>query len=413
MSKAIYITYKEEINKSDFKNIEERIKHIEKKIIPDNITPNPVNIKRDNNTITAVFNPVSTVKQSESSLCLGYVQNEEWDDVNSKSTKLEGTFAIFRKGQNKVQLITDWVGSRTIWYYFDKEKLIASTSQLAIIYYLNTFEFNQEIIPWILSSGTLGPFFSWDKRIKAQKPKTVLTLNIKEWEIQKKSSEIVFKSNIKNKNQKRDLIKALNQVFKNLNVDFKKWILPLSGGYDSRGILLFLRKNGYKDIKTLTWGAEESQYIKDNDAYIAKKLAKHCKVSHQYVLTNETNEPVEKIVHRFLVNGEGRINHISSYMDGFEIWKSIFKKKYLGIIRGDEGFGWQRIYSSEYAARSSVGLNLMSDYANLNEVMSEFNFKQELPGFLKNKENETFEQYRDRLYHTFRLSLIMASLSYL
>ena len=405
MSNAIHITYKKDIKRNDFERFKKNIKEIDRKITPSNITPKVVNIKQDKNTISAVFNPVESVRQTDSSLCLGYVENEDWDDVKSDSKKLEGTFAIFRKRQNKVQLITDWVGSRTIWYYCDKDKFIGSTSQLAIIYYLETFEFNQSVIPWILSSGTLGPFHSWDKRIKALKPKSVLTLDTEDWEIDECVSEISFKSDINQRNQEVQLKKALNQAFRNLKIDTKKWMLPLSGGYDSRGILMFLKQNNYKNIKTITWGAKKSENERNSDAYIAKKLAMHFDVSHKYALTEKSSEPVEEIVHRFLINGEGRIDNIAGYMDGFKIWKFLYENNYDGVIRGDEAFGTGKYMKKPFR------YTFCSDYNNLTPILKQHKWNQDIPIYYEKRKNESKKEWRDRVYHTYSIPIGLAALN--
>ena len=51
-------------------------------------------------------------------------------------------------------------------------------------------------------------------------------------------------------------------------------VVPLSGGYDSRAILLFLQRTGYKNIHTFTFGAATSPEIA-----VAGQLARELKVS--------------------------------------------------------------------------------------------------------------------------------------
>lgn len=404
MSKAIHITYKKEIKDVDFKQIREKIYRINDNIMPDNISPNLVNIQRDQNTISAIFNPVDTVVQNNTSLCLGYVHNKDWDDINSDPLALEGTFALFRKDENMVQLITDWVASRTIWYYRDEEKMIAATSQLAIIYFLGDFDFNKKVIPWVLSSGTLGPFYSWDKRIRALKPKTTLSLDISNWQVNEEVEEIKFTSDATQKNPVKSLKNGLDKTFRHFKIDTKKWVLPLSGGYDSRGILLFLKKHGYKDLQTITWGTEESQNKKDNDAYIAKKMADQYGTSHQYLSTNETDDSVNTIVDRFLVNGEGRIDDIAGYMDGFKIWKDLFENKKQGVIRGDEAFGTGKYLDKPFK------FNLCDDYTNLKPILKRHGWSQNLPDYYKNL-GDTRKERRDLLYQVYSIPMGLAALN--
>ena len=51
----------------------------------------------------------------------------------------DGSYALFRSDENKVELITDVVGSRTIWYVRTEDAFIASTSQRAIIFFSSGF----------------------------------------------------------------------------------------------------------------------------------------------------------------------------------------------------------------------------------------------------------------------------------
>jgi len=45
------------------------------------------------------------------------------------------------------------------------------------------------------------------------------------------------------------------------------------------------------------------------------------------------------VVSRFLQAGEGRVDHIAGYLDGFELWRSLAASGIKGIVRGDEAFG--------------------------------------------------------------------------
>src|SRR5690606_1204203 len=102
----------------------------------------------------------------------------------------------------------------------------------------------------------------------------------------------------------------------------------------------------------------------------------------------------------------GRIDHIAGYMDGFEIWANLFNRGYSTILRGDEGFGWLPV-SNEKQARISTALVTLDDLGG----MERLNFKQEIPNYLKRGQNESIEKWRDRLYHSFRLPIILAALN--
>jgi hypothetical protein len=97
-------------------------------------------------------------------------------------------------------------------------------------------------------------------------------------------------------------------------------------------------------------------------------------------------------------------------MDGFKIWKTLFESGIHGIIRADEGFGWGPV-SSHSDVRFCVEIPLWSDFSNLKNL-EEFCFtKQEMPDELAQREGESLEGWRDRLYHQFRIPVVLAALS--
>jgi hypothetical protein len=133
-------------------------------------------------------------------------------------------------------------------------------------------------------------------------------------------------------------------------------------------------------------------------------------VSHEYYHTDLAAEPVERIFSRFMLCGEGRVDHIAAYMDGFRVWKTLFEDGVRGIIRGDEGFGWEPV-SSPLTVRMSIGIDMCADLLNLRGYRDFELPKQEMPESLLQRDGETLAAWRDRLYHTYRIPVILAALS--
>lgn len=382
MSKILFVCYR---NKTVPSYARKRMEMIEREILPDNINPNSLDLLIDDGIISCIFNPVALKQRQNKSICLG-VANGPWWERESGNRVLDGSYAIIREDNQFVELQTDAVASRTLWYFVDDEKIIASNSQLAIIYFLGDFDFNKDVIPWILASGKLGPYLSWDSRIKFLKPQSKLILNKSTWDIKMENEPINIHQN-KSKSLSTDqylerLEEEIDKSTSSLPLS-KKLLLPLSGGYDSRGILLSLKKNN-KKISTITWGSKDAINHKNNDAYIAKKLAEHYHTDHNYVHTENSKINVKTVIERFLINSEGRVDHIGGYMDGFKIWKDIFENEYTAIIRGDECFGG-----------SQLGLNVISDFNILNRL----GYPQYLPKEFGRNTNESMGEWRDRLYH--------------
>jgi hypothetical protein len=377
MSKIIYIVHNPNNNNRDNNRDIEKLEKIGLEILPDNITPNPTKYLKSENSIAAIYNPVTTIPVKDTSICMGYTSNVNWSNLNCKSEEIDGSYAIYRNTEACFQVVSDMVASRAVWYYKDGDVFIASSSQRAIIIYLGSFEFNNKVIPWMLSSGTIGPGLSYDKRLSLLEPNSLLSLNKEKWILDKTNIEIKLTNNyISKQRAKTDLKKAIETSFAKLEIDYNKFVLPLSGGYDSRGILLFL-KNKIK-IKTITWGVRESLEEKDNDAYIAKKLANKVGVENYFFESYKEGVLLKESLDKFLANSEGRIDHIGGYLDGMAMWKAFFENGFECIIRGDELVGLSNV-SSELEARRDESLTVLSDYYNIDKKIIAKLPKQSIP----------------------------------
>lgn len=410
MSKSIYICSRERISPS----VDKRLHLICKKLAPDNIIPNAPKVMVNEYVAYGVMNPNnSTLVEMRNSLLIGhfFFKNKKWFEPLTEFP--DGSYALYRDNESYCEIVSDPAASRTIWYYFDEDTFIASTSQRMIVMFIGSFEFDERVIPWMLSTGTLGPDFSWDRRIKQIPPDSSVILSKSEWSISVKSNPLEFKPVERSDEDHEKLLREAHKTtLGNLNIDYSKWILPLSGGYDSRAILCFLHatNTNIQGLRTVTWGLGSSLTIKGNDAYVAKELANALNISHKYYQTDLSDEPIETIINRFVMVGEGRVDHLSAYMDGFKIWKTLFEDGIQGIIRGDVGFTGHEAFSS-LKMRKNINCLLCSNFANL-KYYSKYGFpSQNLPQRLQRQKGETLELWRDRLYHQYRLPIIMSALS--
>jgi len=379
------------------------IEVLSKRLTPDNIFPVPNHVIDENGSFIGIFNYNDVVPVKSSSICIGNLINPNADWWKPGAAVPEGSFALFRSNQESLELVTDPLASRTIWYIQTNTVFIASTSQRAIVYFLQDYHPNTTAYPWVLFSGTLGYGLSWDRRIRWLSGDSRLLLNRSSWKINVDKESIRFKPlNLSERDHESQLRTAINYVFEHFSLDYSKWVLPLSGGFDSRTILLKLKNRQH--TQTITWGLKSSLNEPENDAYVARSLAKSLGVSHQYFETDISNEPVEQIFNRFLVAGEGRFDQIAGYMDGFKIWEFLYRQGIKGIIRGDEPFGVaDPNISVPFEARSYVDCLYPSDYSNLPDIKVFGLEEYSLPDELLQKHNETLETWRDRLYQVFRV----------
>lgn len=411
MSKVIYVLKR---NGNISASESERLDMIAKRLIPDNIADNKIiNSKYiSGNIASLIINDMGVFPQLNNSLlCGSAILDKGWEQVGGLIPS--GDFAIFRDNDESFEIVSNTVGTRTIWYFSNDEYFLASTSQRAIIMFIGEFNFNGKVIPWVLSSGTLGPKDSWDSRIERLPPASSLVLKKETWDISLETNDSNFKTTNDKDGLKNNLIDEIDIAVRSLGTSKQGWVLPLSGGYDSRGILCYMSRYPkiFSPIKTITWGVKSERSRANGDAYIAKKLAALLGAKHEFMTTDISDEPADKILDRYLRCSEGRIDHFGGYADGLQIWSHLHTSGIKGTIRGDEGFGWVPV-TSESSVRLSVGFGLCSDYENLKDIPQRFELEQQnIPIELQQREHETLETWRDRLYQDFRIPTVLSALS--
>lgn len=412
MAKIVYACLRDVTNAPLIKKrMDKFIRHL----VPDNIPDAKCKVVDNGHIIYGISTYTEAIKEKEGSVCMGitYEETEQW--WAPKNGHPEGNYALFRTDEEYLEIVTDIACTRAVWYYKDDAIFIASTSQRAIIAITGQFEFDKRNIPWMLSAGTLAPSLSWSKNIHFAEPFGTILLNRKTWDLTVNSVVPEFNiSALPDKEIKGHFKKTLLHSFNTIDVDLSKWTLPISGGYDSRGIACLLKEIG-KDIthlNTITWGTEASSHIKSSDGYLGGEAAKALGMEHKFWATDDMQESLEKIFERFIKCCEGRIDHIGGYSDGMAIWKNIFDTGKHGIIRGDECFGGPPC-NSFLRSRLINECKICADFSNLENFEENYGYeKQVIPEHLKEKPyKETPGIYRDRNYQDFRMPVILSALS--
>lgn len=399
MSKVIYLTLRERSLTS--KEYLEKIKEIANIIPPDNITPNPARYIEKNGVIGCIINPVDSIRVKEQSICLGAMMPETINWHIPKNEIPNGCFALFRSNDRFVEIASDFQATRTIWYIKTHEMFMASSSQRAIIMLLRSFHLDDNAVAWMLSSGTLGPCYSWDTRIKCLKPDSKILLDREKWEEKITEGEVVFNNKIENLNiLKNQYLEVVKSNFKNMDIDAPKWFLPLTGGKDSRLMLSILNDIG-KNLYCVTWGLKESLNMEGSDADIASKLAEYFNLNWKYYYTDyEGRENVDRILLRYINCSEGRLDNIEAFSDGFGVWKRLFNKGLEVGIGGTNGFGHKKSENSAFHIRKRKRVTVLRDYYNIPKNISEY-YNQGLENYLNKARSESYVQYYHRMHQQF------------
>jgi hypothetical protein len=374
----------------------------------DNIRPRQPAFIRRGGVSAALLNPNSAARLQDASIAIGTLL-EPGDDWHVPGAALpDGSFALLRADDTRVELAADSVGSRTLWYALTEQELIASSSQRAIVTLLGSFEPNRDVLPWMLSSGTLGPTAAWDRRVRRVEPGERVLLDRASWRLTSKvePSEFAADDLASRATQLERLRAAVVGACRRWSFDARKWVLTLSGGWDSRSLLCLLRERG---IEAVTWGRPESAEEKGSDAEIARQVAAALAVRHRFFAIASRCAP-EVTFDRFVAHGEGRVARISGYIDGFDVWKTLFDEGYDGVIRGDEAFGSIPV-TSAYGARWTAGLTTLADFYSAAECEAFELPEQTSPARLARGRDETIATWRDRLYQQFRVPTVLAGLT--
>jgi hypothetical protein len=407
MSKLVYVCLR---NPQRSAELRRGLGALGNRLLPDNFNPDPPKLSDSDGVLIAIYNPSSLVMLHDRSVCLGYLVGPGGQWYRPLSARPDGAYALFRADNRTVEVLADTLGSRTIWYLKNDEMFVASTSQRAIVSLLGSFSFNSEAIPWILASGSLGPVHSWDRRISHLEGGASLALDRSSWTLTatKGPSTCFVPTGVSDEQHERRIRAILEYVVGSSRLQLSQWAFTLSGGNDSRGVLCSLKDT--VGLRAVTWGLRESLREKNNDAYVARELAKRFSLQHQYYETDLSDEPVDQIFHRFLICGEGRIDHVSGYMDGFRMWKSLYESGVRGIIRGDVVFGRKPV-ASEYDVRLAAGMSLWSDFSGL-RPLEEFGLpEQRVPAALLQRREESIQTWQDRLHQQYRIPIVQGALS--
>ena len=387
-----------------------RRSHLEtlaRRLAPDNIAYRPAVVAERRGEVLALFNGAAA--RRETSVCLGAVHAGAvpWWKVGSGSP--DGSFALLRNDADTTELVSDAVGTRTLWYTQTPDELVAATSQRAIVMWLQSYDCNPDVFAWQLSSGTLGPGLSWDRRIRALPPASSLTFDVRGWSAKVATAPVQYRASaLEPERQRTELRDAITESFRRLELDTEHSALALSGGYDSRMILLMLKD---RPLHTVTWGQRSALADRRNDARIAQLLAAKMQTDHRYFAVDVPTHGVEEVLERFVRLGEGRTESISGYLDGFSLWKSLHERGWGGLLRGDEAFGC-RAAPTPAAVYRNMKCNVLADYEiDSSSPLADLASSQRRPQHLERRPRESLPAWRDRLNGEFELPYVIGPLN--
>jgi len=385
------------------------------RITPDNAPRRVPAIVRKERVVAAVFNGGAGLAAFDgASIRLGVLAGRDGDWGRPHAPAPDGSYALFRVSPDCIELVADAAATRTIWYALTNEAFVASSSQRAIVSLLGDFQPNREASAWMLSSGTLGPGIGWDVRVRCVAPGERVILKRAAWRVRVVSCRIDVSRQRRSADaaeRQRLLAESVERAAATPALDHSKWIMPLSGGVDCRGLLLALKRAGRADgLRCVTWGESAALEHRDSDAFIARRVAERLQVEHRFFPVELAGGAAEKVLERFLAAGEGRVAALPGYLDGFALWKSLSEQGVEGIVRGDEAFGWKPV-ADEQDVRRKVLMTVLQDFFDERNLETFDLPRQRIPNELQRRADESLEAWRDRLYQQFRLPYMLSALT--
>lgn len=386
------------------------------------LTPDEIKKTSDNfvgkwggkfNSYYAIQNSKGVELENNGALLIGWV--DEINSIYKDTTDINGSYAVIKDFKNKLSFFCDQFGSRTLWYYLDNENFIISTSQRAIVALKNSFHLNKESIAWYLSAGCQGPFISWDKNIIQVLPDFQYYFDDENWSISsiKKKDLLLPKPNTTKKAEfinffEKKLKKSLLDIIRKNNEEKK--LLPISGGLDSR--LLLGLSDDLKIINNLdliNWGVKSNLF---DDKKAATEISKFYDKELIDIYLPEKIEVFDPMLNNFVAQSEGRIDHFNAFTDCFNLWKYLNQCNYKIIIRGDIPYP-TGLHLNDKQARQKIGLEKLSDYINFNH--SELDIYKNLQTHcnLSRYSDESLIRWRDRLYASWRVPIILSGFTQL
>jgi asparagine synthetase B (glutamine-hydrolysing) len=357
-------------------------------------------------------NPGSSLLTRRGSLCVGHLNDpgERWWEPGTPAP--DGAYALCRADGRRLELVTDLYASRSLWYVLTDDAFFASSSQRALVALLGGFELNPEAVSWLLSSGYLPPRTGWDARIRLVPPASRVSLDCEHWTLETTRHLIpITPAPVSEDEAVARLLDATMDSCARLDVSWPEWRLALSGGMDSRSILLGLL-NAHRKPACITWGLAAARRDPKNDAVVGERLAAYYGLPHTFYPTDPTDEPLESVLGRYVATCEGRLDHFDAYTDGLRMWKRLFESGVAGVIRGDapsSGYRWY--HHSELQARQRSGAHMIEDYPPSHAIHRLGLAPQTWPEELRRRPEESVAAYSGRLYGEFAAPALLSPLN--
>lgn len=286
---------------------------------------------------------------------------------------LDGSFVVFvwDPARGRALLFNDHAGSRPICYCQQRGYLYFSPEPKGIARMTGVdVKFDETAFVTFLSFGCLLDHQTFYKEIRTLSPGSVIRADGHATTVERSYTYLPCDETAKDEGLDtyvEGLRQALIESCRKRLLRLPRSVIPISGGYDSRGILACMAQLSGSQLTTVSWGTSEN--VPGADAYIGRLVAQRFGTRHLFLkresaaLPSEIAEMVERV--------DGATTDPAEHHHELNIIRAIRSQtgaEYL--LRGDEIFGTRAGWflgstSSDKEALATIGIREAADYPNL------------------------------------------------
>lgn len=241
-------------------------------------------IKIENTYVRGVaFHGDDVLREKEIGRLVGEMRGIE--DFGNCLRKLNGFFSVVKIDGNTVFAGVDRVRSIPLFYGMKKDQFLLSDDANYIKEQLGETQYDELTEAEFLLTGYVTgekTLFPGVKQLQAGEL-LVANLSKERWEVHT-NRYYLFTSGEEFLEEKHILIQRLDHVVTSCMNRLIRWadgrpiILPLSGGYDSRIIAIMLKRLGYNNIRTFSYGRTGN-----DDTRVGQQVAKHLNLPLKFI----------------------------------------------------------------------------------------------------------------------------------
>lgn len=281
---------------------------------------------------------------------------------------LDGSFVVFvwDRAGGQALLFNDHAGSRPAYYCEQDGRLYFSPEPKGIARLPGVrTQFNDLAFVTFLSQGNLLGTQTYYKEIKSLPPGSLIRSDFRTDSVERYYSYSPCAEAAKDEGLETyigGLRQALTESCRKRVHRLGRSVIPISGGYDSRGILACMTELSDRKLTTVSWGTNED--APNADAYIGRKVAQRFGTRHAFLkrdstaLTSDISEMVQIV--------DGSTTDPAEHHHELQIMRAI--RNQLGadyLLRGDEAFGFLGSAGSDKEAFARIGIRELADYPAL------------------------------------------------